>query len=71
MVPESADTGRAAAAERVLRAAPVAVAGPVDSLATASRAVVVRVDAVRGARQLGGVLGVVGSGRVVLVRVGD
>jgi len=67
--PEAAPTRGRGAAQRVLGAVPVAVAGSADSLGAARRQVVVGVDG--GATSLGDVLGTLGSGRVVLVRVGD
>lgn len=57
-------------AQRVLRGVPVTVAGDVDALGSAGRQVVVRLAETGSARRLGDVLGAIGNGRVVLVRVG-
>ncbi|MDQ3415887.1 MAG: hypothetical protein M3474_02050 [Actinomycetota bacterium] len=58
------------AAQRVLRGVPVTVAGEVDALGSAGRQVVVRLAETSSARRLGEILGAIGNGRVVLVRVG-
>ncbi len=56
-------------ARRVLSAVSVAVAGAEDTLGGGDRQLVVRVDPA-GSSKLGDVLGGLGAGRVVLVRVG-
>lgn len=70
VVPTDDTAVRPSAAQRVLRGVPVTVAGEVDALGSAGRQVVVRLAETRSARLLGDVLGAIGNGRVVLVRVG-
>lgn len=70
VLPTEDVAGGSTAAQRVLRGVPVTVAGDVDALGSAGRQVVVRLAETSSVRRLDEVLGAIGNGRVVLVRVG-